>query len=195
MLNLTNRRKYLAVVIGSSAGGLNALKTIFRKLDDDFHLPVIIVQHISPDSENYLIHILNELKKLKVKEADEKEIPMNGIAYIAPPNYHLLLEPDRLFTLTVDERVNYARPSIDVLFETAAEAYKENLIGIILTGANNDGSKGLKKIKEFGGLTIVQDPDTAEVDSMPRAALQTTHVDMILSLEEISAFLNEHGKV
>jgi len=195
LLNLTNRRKYLAVVIGSSAGGLNALKTIFRKLDDDFHLPVIIVQHISPDSENYLIHILNELKKLKVKEADEKEIPMNGIAYIAPPNYHLLLEPDRLFTLTVDERVNYARPSIDVLFETAAEAYKENLIGIILTGANNDGSKGLKKIKEFGGLTIVQDPDTAEVDSMPRAALQTTHVDMILSLEEISAFLNEHGKV
>jgi len=183
------------VVIGSSAGGLNALKTIFRKLENDFNLPVIIVQHISPDSENYLIHILNELKKMKVKEADEKETPQNGMAYIAPPNYHLLLEPDRMFTLTVDERVNYARPSIDVLFETAAEAYKEHLIGIILTGANNDGSKGLKKIKEFGGLAIVQDPENAEVDSMPRAAIQATHVDMILSLEEISLFLNEHGKM
>ncbi len=185
------KNKYEAVVIGSSAGGLNALKTIFKCLDRSFRIPFIIVQHISPDSENYLIQILNDLNRLTVKEADEKETPCRGMAYLAPPNYHLLVEPDRSFTLTVDERVNYARPSIDVLFETAAEAYRDALIGIVLTGANNDGSRGLKKIKEFGGVTIVQDPDNAEVDSMPRAAIRTAQVDHILTLEEIAAFLNE----
>jgi len=187
---LTTRRRYEAIVIGSSAGGLNALKILFRGLSEGFHIPLIIVQHISADSENYLIQILNDIRVLQVKEADEKEQPMPGMAYLAPPNYHLLLEPDRTFTLTIDERVNYARPSIDVLFETAAEAYKDKLIGIILTGANNDGSRGLKRIKELGGLTIVQDPDTAEVESMPRAAIQTSVTDHILPLEEIAAFLN-----
>jgi len=163
---------------------------IFKGLEPRFRIPVIIVQHISPDAENYLINILNDLKKMTVKEADEKEKPGKGMVYIAPPNYHLLVESDQTFTLTVDERVNYARPSIDVLFETAAEAYQDGLIGIILTGANNDGSKGLKKIKELGGLTIVQDPDTAEVDSMPRAALLSTQVDKVLPLHEIALFLN-----
>jgi len=187
---LPNSHQYEAVVIGSSAGGLNALKTLFRGLDRNFKLPVIMVQHISPDSENYMVHILNDLKKIPVKEADEKERPVPGTAYMAPPNYHLLIEPDRTFTLTVDERVNYARPSIDVLFETAAEAYKDTLIGIILTGANNDGSRGLKKIRDFGGLTIVQDPETAEVDSMPRAAIQAAHPHHTIALEEIAALLN-----
>ncbi len=177
-------------MIGSSAGGLNALKVLLHGLSEGFNIPLIIVQHISADSENYLIQILNDIRKLQVKEADEKEQPMPGMAYLAPPNYHLLLEPDRTFTLTIDERVNYARPSIDVLFETAAEAYKDKLIGIILTGANNDGSKGLKKIKDFGGLTIVQDPETAEVASMPRAAILTSAVDQIIPLEEIAPFLN-----
>ena len=110
---------------------------------------------------------------------------------MAPPNYHLLIEPDQTFTLTIDERVNYARPSIDVLFETAAEVFREHLIGIILTGANNDGSHGLKRIKELGGMAIVQDPETAEVDSMPKAAVAACAVDHVLSLEEISAFLNK----
>lgn len=188
---MTAPKKYQAVVVGSSAGGLNALKTLLRNLNKDFRFPVIIVQHISPDSENYLVHILNDIRVLKVKEADEKEHPLPGFAYVAPPNYHLLIESDQTFTLTVDERVNYARPSIDVLFETAAEAFREHLIGIILTGANNDGSKGLRRIKELGGLAIVQDPDTAEVDSMPKAAIKACSVDHVFSLEEISAFLNE----
>ncbi|MEI6455409.1 MAG: chemotaxis protein CheB [bacterium] len=187
---MSQTRKYKAVVVGSSAGGLKALKLLFKGLSPAFKMPVIIVQHISPDSENYLIQILNDMKKLTVKEADEKEKPARGMAYIAPPNYHLLFETDQSFTLTVDERVNYARPSIDVLFETAAEAYKDTLIGIILTGANTDGSRGLKKIKDFGGLTIVQDPATAESDSMPRAAILSTQVDHVLPIEEISAFLN-----
>jgi len=187
---LSHAKRYKAVVIGSSAGGLNALKVLFRGLESRFKLPVIIVQHISPDAENYLIHILNELKKLNVKEADEKETPVRGMVYVAPPNYHLLIEADQTFSLTVDERVNYARPSIDVLFETAAEAYQDSLIGIILTGANHDGSNGLKRIKELGGLTIVQDPETAEVDSMPRAALLSTQVDKVLPIDEIAPFLN-----
>lgn len=188
---MTPAVKYKAVVVGSSAGGLNALKNLIRNLDKDFSIPVIIVQHISPDSENYLVHILNDLKRLKVKEADEKEVAAEGHAYVAPPNYHLLVEPDGSFTLTVDERVNYARPSIDVLFETAAETFRDKLIGIILTGANNDGSRGLKKIKDMGGMAIVQDPSTAEVDSMPRAAIQACRVDHVLSIEEIAAFLNK----
>lgn len=177
-------------MIGSSAGGLNALKTLFNELDEKFRLPVIIVQHISPDAENYLIHILNDQKKLQVKEADEKEKPERGNAYIAPPNYHLLLEPDQSFSLTIDERVNYARPSIDVLFETAAEAYRDKLIGIILTGANSDGSKGLKRIRDLGGMTIVQDPETAEVDSMPKAAIMAQAAMRIMPLREIALFLN-----
>lgn len=188
---MTPAKKFKVVAIGSSAGGLSALKTLLKNLKKDFRFPVIIVQHISPDSENYLVHILNDLKVLKVKEADEKEHPLPGFAYVAPPNYHLLVESDQTFTLTVDERVNYARPSIDVLFETAAEAYRDHLIGVILTGANNDGSMGLKRIKELGGMAIVQDPDTAEVNSMPRAAIEACAVDQILSLEEISAFLND----
>lgn len=187
---MSKTRRYKAVVIGSSAGGLNALKVIFSKLEPNFGIPVIMVQHISPDAENYLIHILNDLKNIPVKEADEKEMPVKGMAYVAPPNYHLLIEPDQTFTLTVDERVNYARPSIDVLFETAAEAYREGLIGIILTGANSDGSKGLKKIRDLGGLTIVEDPETAEVKSMPRAALLSTPADHVLPLEKIAPLLN-----
>lgn len=187
----TKRHRYDAVVIGSSAGGLNALRTIINGLDNHFNLPVVIVQHISPDSENYLIQILNDLNKLTVKEADEKERPKRGTAYLAPPNYHLLIESNHSFTLTIDERVNYARPSIDVLFDTAAEAWRDGLIGVILTGANNDGSKGLMKIKDYGGVTIVQDPATAEVDSMPRAAIRASNPDHILPLDRIAALLNE----
>jgi two-component system chemotaxis response regulator CheB len=187
------KRRYKAVVVGASAGGLNALKTLIGNLDRGFRLPLVVVQHISPDSDNYLIQMLNELKTIPIKEADEKEHLEPEMAYIAPPNYHLLIEPDFTFTLTIGERVNYARPSIDVLFETAAEAYRSALIGVILTGANNDGSKGLKKIRDFGGLAIVQDPETAEVGSMPRAAIQATTVDHILDLKQIAALLNTFG--
>ncbi|MFH1160036.1 MAG: chemotaxis protein CheB [bacterium] len=187
---MVSKKKYQAVVIGSSAGGLHALKTIFTLLDEKFPLPMILVQHMSPDSDNYLPSFLDDLHKLRVKEADEKEVPQGGTAYVAPPNYHLLLETDRSFTLTVDERVNYARPSIDVLFETAAEAYHAKLIGIVLTGANNDGSRGLKKIKELGGHVIVQNPGEAESDTMPRSAIESVKVDQILTLKEIANFLN-----
>jgi two-component system chemotaxis response regulator CheB len=182
---LSGIKKYEAIVIGVSAGGINALKSILYKLPGNFPYPVIIVQHLSANSDSAWITILDNNCKLKIKEADEKEQIEKGTVYIAPPNYHLLIEKNKTFSLTVDERVNFARPSIDVLFETAAEAYKDRLIGIILTGSSNDGTAGLKKIKEMGGLTIAQDPSTAESSYMPASAIASVPVDHILPLNGI----------
>lgn len=181
---------YQAVVIGSSTGGMDALRIILEVLPKNFSVPILIAQHISPHSDNYLAKFLDNACKLSVKEAEEKESVIPGYVYLAPPNYHLLVEKDRSISLSVEARVSYARPSIDVLFESAAEAYNRDLIGIVLTGANSDGSIGLKRIKEFRGLTIVQDPVTARADAMPRAAIRTTKVDHITPLVEIGQLLN-----
>lgn len=178
--------KYRAIVIGTSAGGMDAIKSILIPLQKGFPAPIIIVQHLSPHSDGYMAKYLNELCKVNVKEADEKEKILPGNVYIAPANYHLLVEKDETLSLTVDPKVNYSRPSIDILFESAAEVYESELIGVILTGGNGDGSEGLKIIKEFGGLTIVQDPSTAEADFMPKAAIKSSEVDYILSLNKIS---------
>lgn len=183
--------RYKAAVIGASAGGLDAIRAILVPLKIEFKIPIIIVQHLSPQSDGYMAKHLNEICKIKVKEADEKEKVLPGIAYIAPPNYHLLLEEDETLSLTVEPKVNYSRPSIDVLFESAAEVYESSLIGIILTGSNGDGSKGLKRIKELGGTTIVQDPKTAVSNLMPQTAIENTKVDYIISLNEISRKLIE----
>ncbi|TGE33597.1 chemotaxis protein CheB [Desulfosporosinus sp. Sb-LF] len=182
---------YQAVVIGSSTGGMDALKIILEVLPKNFSVPILVVQHTSSHSDNYLAKFLDNACKVSVKEAEEKEKAIAGHVYIAPPNYHLLVEKDGSISLSVEARVSYARPSIDVLFESAAEAYNKGLIGLVLTGANNDGSKGLKRIKECCGLTIVQDPITAQADTMPRAALRATKVDHIVSLEQIGPFLNK----
>ncbi|MBA3900262.1 MAG: chemotaxis protein CheB [Bacteroidetes bacterium] len=165
---------------------MRVIRKILTDLPKGFSLPVIIVEHISPNSDNFWIKSLNKICKLMVKEADEKEKIKKSTVYIAPPGYHLLIEQDFTFSLSSDERVNFSRPSIDVLFETAADAYKESLIGIILTGANNDGAKGLKMIKKNGGLTIVQDPSGAEVDIMPLAAILSAKPDFILAIKEIA---------
>lgn len=178
-----------AVVIGVSAGGINALGKILPALPDDFPLPVIIVQHRHPTSDDQIIRIFNKKSSLTVKEADDKENIKPGIVYIAPPDYHLLIENDKTFSLSLDGPVNYSRPSIDVLFESASDVYGPYLIGIILTGANNDGSYGLKRIKERGGLAIVQNPETAEADIMPRAAIAAAKIDRVLTLERIVPFL------
>ena len=176
---------YKAIVIGASAGGMETIASILSQLPSNFPLPILIVQHLSPESGGYMAKYLHQKCKIIVKEADAKENIIAGRAYIAPPNYHLLVEKDGTLSFTVENKVNYARPSIDVLFETAADFYQDKLIGIILTGANSDGSKGLKRIKERGGLVIVQDPDTALVQSMPKAAIRETRVDYILSVEKI----------
>jgi len=183
--------QYRAAVIGVSAGGMDALRVILSVLPGDFSLPIMVVQHIAPESDDFLARYLNDRSRLQVKEADEKEKATSGLVYLAPANYHLLVEDDATLSLTVTPRVNYARPAIDVLFETAADAYGPGLIGIVLTGANDDGSRGLKKIKEMGGLAIVQTPETASSEVMPRAAIAAVEVDHILPLEEIGPFLRK----
>ena len=168
---------------------MEAMKKLFSLLPEDFGIPVIIVQHISPLSDSEWIHILNKNCALNLKEADEKEMIQPGNIYIAPPNYHLLIENDRTFTLTTDERVSYARPSIDVLFETAAEAFRSRLIGIVLTGSNHDGTAGLKRVKHYKGLSIVQDPEDAFSSYMPATAIAEVGPDHILKLDDIAALL------
>jgi two-component system chemotaxis response regulator CheB len=180
---------YEDVVIGVSAGGLNALRTILPRLPEKFPVPVVVVQHRGADSDGFLAHYLHQHCAVKVKEAEEKEEAVPGTVYLAPANYHLLLEDDRTFSLTLESRVCFARPSIDVLFESAADVYGSRLIGIVLTGANDDGSRGLAAIKMRGGLTVVQDPAGSEVETMPRAALQATEVDFVLPLAAIGPFL------
>ncbi|HIE01047.1 MAG TPA: chemotaxis protein CheB [Thiotrichaceae bacterium] len=182
-------KRFEAVVIGSSAGGIKALSAILAALPSDFPLPIIIVQHLHPHSDSYLAKILGSKCGLRVKQADEKEAITDSVVYLAPPNYHLLIEEDRSFSLSIEGPVNFARPAVDVLFETAIYAYRDKLIGIILTGANHDGSQGLKKIKQIGGYVIVQDPKTAEADAMPQSAIAATKVDKILPIEQIGPYL------
>lgn len=186
---MNQQRCFKAVVIGASAGGLKALRKVLGALPEEFPLPILIVQHLHPDSGSYLVKILNDHCALHVKQAEEKEKVQPGIVYVAPPNYHLLLEEDFSLSLTVDARVNFSRPSVDVLFETAVYAYRDCLIGIILTGANSDGSKGALRIKQHGGYLIVQDPASAEAPSMPETTIELTQVDKILPLEQIGPYL------
>jgi two-component system chemotaxis response regulator CheB len=176
---------YEAIVLGVSLGGLNAMKVMFSLLPKDFNTPIIIVQHISARSDNQWIKLIDNKNGLCVKEADEKERIENGTIYVAPPNYHLMIERSKTFSLTIDERVNFARPSIDVLFESAAEVYKDKLIGVVLTGSNNDGTNGMKRIKKLGGLTVVQDPVTAESGDMPASVIAAMRVDHVLPLDRI----------
>ena len=182
--------KYEAVVIGASAGGLGALQILFSNIGKKFCLPVLIVQHLHPESEDYLGNILKSYSHLKFKEAGDKEAIEPGTVYYAPANYHVLVSNDKTLALNVDEKVNYCRPSIDVLFESASDVYGKHLIGIILTGSNNDGAVGMDLIKRNGGLTIVQDPATADVNVMPQSVIDRIKVDQILAPAKIGKFLN-----
>ncbi len=184
------------VVIGVSAGGMSVLSEIFQQLRPDFRLPLLIVQHLHPHQGNFHIEYFSEIAPIPVQEMEEKQPIHPARIYFAPANYHALIESDKTFALSVDEKVNYARPSIDVLFETASEVFQHHLLGIILTGANRDGAKGLRQIADFGGITIVQDPDTAQFAAMPQFALEATPSSQALNLSEIVVFLNSiHPKL
>ncbi len=182
---------YEAIVLGVSAGGFHALSAIVPEFPESYSLPVIVVQHMGEANEEFLARHLNRHSAVLVKEAGDKEAIQPGTLYLAPPGYHLLIEEDRSFSLSVDPRVNYSRPSIDVLFNSAADVYQGSLIGVILTGANSDGSQGLRNIKERGGLAIAQDPASAEVEYMPQKAIAAAQVDHVLKLEEIGPFLRQ----
>ncbi len=186
-----------AIAIGVSFGGMDALSMIIPELPKDYPQPVMIVQHRPPEPDHFLAEYLDKLSDIHVKEAASREVIRPECVYIAPSGYHLQIERDRTFSLSVDPPVNYAIPSIDVLFETAADVYQDELVGVILTGANSDGSRGLKNIKDSGGLTVVQDPKTAAAYEMPGAAIDMVDVDHILPLNEIGLFLrslNDTGK-
>jgi len=177
------------LVIGVSAGGLKALSAIIPLLPSDFPLPIVIVPHRKHEAEDYLVSYLNKRSSLTVLSASIGAPIKPGYVYIAPSGYHLLIERDKTFSLSIDGKVNYSIPSIDILFDSAAIAYQETLIGLILTGANNDGSLGLRSINFYHGLSLVQDPNSAEYPVMPQAAISTTHVDYILPIVDISDFL------
>ncbi len=183
--------KYQAVVIGVSAGGIAALEKILPNVKKDCTFSIMIVQHITADGGNYLVEHFSSCCSLPVIGAEDKQIIEPCTIYFAPANYHLLVERQKSLALSIEAKVNYSRPSIDVLFETAAEAYCHRLVGVVLTGANADGAAGLAKVKEMGGLTIVQSPETAEVATMPLAALKSTKVDHVLKLSEIGSFLSD----
>ncbi len=180
---------YEAIVIGTSAGGMEALKAILPALPKSFSLPIIVVQHVAYSSSSYLVESLERDCQIKVKEVEDKEDIQIGTAYFAPPGYHVLVEPGKTFSLSTDGRVNFSCPSIDVLFESASDVFAERLIGMVLTGANSDGSKGLKAIKARGGLTIVQNPNTAQVRYMPQAALAQVKADYVVNLDRIAPLL------
>lgn len=181
------KSKFEAVVIGASAGGLDVFMRIFKKFDKDFPVPVIVVQHLHADSDGAMIEILDRISKLKIKEADEKEITKAGYVYFAPANYHLLIEKDYTLSLSIDAKVNYSRPAIDVLFESAADVYGASLVGVLLTGANSDGAKGLMKIKNAGGITMVQNPESAYAASMPESAMRLFKVDHVVEPDQIAS--------
>lgn len=187
--------RYEAVVIGASAGGSAALAQLLPRLPATLLLAIIVVRHLHSSQVGLPFPHQTRDWALPVKEADEKEPVRPGWIYFAPPNYHLLIESDRTFVLSIDERVNYVRPSIDVLFESAADVYGAHLIGVILSGANQDGAVGLRRIKERGGLTVVQDPATAEVALMPQAALAMTQIDYVLPPVEIGVLLARCGTI
>lgn len=183
-------RAYELIAIGCSMGGMHALEAIFSVLPEEMKVPIVVVQHRYRTSSESLPAFFRRHTKLNVVDALDKQWIYPGNVYLAPADYHLLVDKGEL-SLSVDARVEYSRPSVDVLFESAADAYGPALIGVVLTGANSDGARGAKRIKERGGFVIVQDPATAEAPSMPEAAIAAGRVDRILPLERIGPFLVE----
>jgi two-component system chemotaxis response regulator CheB len=178
-----------AIAIGCSAGGVTALRTLLCGLDASLRQAVLVCCH-SRGTADALCEVLTRVSRLPVVEAAERHAVKPGVVHVAPSGYHLLVESDLHFALSVDPRVNYARPSIDVLFNSAAEAWRAALVGVILTGANADGALGLRSIRQFGGAAIVQSPIDAEAATMPQAALDTAGADYCESLSNIAPLLN-----
>ena len=177
------------VVIGVSAGGFHALPTVLKPLPSDFSLPIAVVQHQHRKANDYLVRSLGEKCHLEVKHPENGETPRPGVVYVAPPDRHLCCTDGPCFMLSDDAPVNHSRPSIDVLFLSAAAVYGAGAIGVVLTGRNNDGAMGLRQIKAQGGLAIVQDPETADADDMPKAAIAATEIDQVVRLDQIGPVL------
>jgi two-component system chemotaxis response regulator CheB len=179
---------YEIAVIGTSWGGLSAVSAVVSGLPATFALPLVVVQHRSPDAPGLLAELLQARTRLIVCEVEDKQRILPGHVFVAPPNYHLLIDRG-YFALSTDAPVRYSRPSIDVTFMSAADEYGKRAIGVVLTGANEDGSLGLKRVIDRGGYGIVQDPKSAESAIMPQAALRVVPKARVLPLERIAAHL------
>ena len=178
-----------AIVVGASAGGVEALLGIFSELPNGFGLPIIAVLHLPDERRSQLAEVFARRLRIPVREAQDKQSIEPGTLYFAGPGYHLSVEQDRSLSLSQEERVHHSRPAIDYLFASAADAYGKGLLAILLTGANQDGAQGLVHVKEQGGTTVVQDPTEARVAVMPRAALALHTPDHILTLSRIGSLL------
>lgn len=179
---------YSILVVGTSWGGLNALRELVGALPQDFRIPAVLVQHRHRQSDHLLSTFLQERTRLEVVEVEDKMPIQSGMLFVAPADYHLLIDRG-FFTLSTDPPVRYSRPSIDVTFYSAADAYGANTVGVVLTGANSDGSRGLRRIFDRGGLTLVQDPVTAESPTMPSAAIRCVPGARVQTIHQIAATL------
>jgi len=183
------------LVIGGSAGSLEIISNILSNLKTDLRFPVIIVLHRKSHVDSILTDLFSSKTTLPVKEADEKDFLEAGCIYIAPADYHLLVENDRTLSLDFSEKVNFSRPSIDVTFQTAADVFGNTVACLLLSGASSDGTEGLKMVKNRGGLTIVQSPSTAEVAYMPQQAVSAVQIDFIIDAADIPKFINGFSDV
>jgi two-component system chemotaxis response regulator CheB len=182
-----------AVVIGASAGGIEALSVILSRLPSTLRVPLLIVLHLPRERPSLLVEIFSAKCTLPVREAMDKEPIEPGTVYFAPPDYHLLVEAGPQLALSVDALVHYSRPSIDVLFESAADVYGEHVMGIVLSGANQDGAAGLQAISRAGGVTAVQTPESAHARAMPEAALKNGAPDFLCDAEQMAVLLGTVG--
>jgi two-component system chemotaxis response regulator CheB len=183
-------RNFDVVAMGASAGGLNALIQVLRGLPRSFPSSIVVVQHLAPMRKSWIADLLGRSTVVKVKQAEHNEILCPGTVYTGPPDEHLLVGPGKI-QLAHTQLVHFSRPSIDLLFESVAGTYGSRSIGVVLSGSGQDGSEGLRTIKESGGITIVQMPETAEFRPMPVAAIATGCADFVLRLEEIGEKLTE----
>ena len=179
-----------AFIIGGSAGSLEVLLRVLSEVRSDLSFPIIIVVHRKHGADSLLPNLLASRTSLIVKEVDEKEKITAGTVYVAPSDYHLLIEQDRTFSLDYSEKINYSRPAIDATFQTAAEVYKKKLVCLLLSGSNADGVNGLKSVKAWGGQAVIQDPASAQVAYMPAQAKLHVEIDRILGIEDIAEFIN-----
>jgi two-component system chemotaxis response regulator CheB len=178
------------VVIGTSIGGLKALETLLGDLGGQFPVPIAIVQHRGKSSNDALVKILQQYTLLTVKEAEDKERLCPSTVYLAPADYHLLIERGSC-ALSLEAPSNYARPSVDILFDSAADAYGPGVIAVVLTGGNADGAQGAARIKESGGIVVVQDANECENSAMPLATMAATKVDCVLKLSKMASYLSD----
>lgn len=177
-------RKFELIVIGGSAGSLEVIMQVLPVLPPDLHASIILVVH-RKTGDSLLTKLLTGKTKLPVMEAEDKETLRHGTIYIAPPDYHLLIEKDRTISLDYSEKINYSRPSIDVTFETAAEVFHSQMAAVLLSGANADGAEGMQLVKKMGGFTVAQKPSDSSVDVMPLAAINRAAVSKIMTIEEM----------